>query len=205
MRNGFKYHENEQDLLACVREGDVKAFEELYHIYAPRLYGNILKLVKSADIAEELLQDVFQRLWEYRGKIDPGKNFKSYIFTITQHLVFDYFNNTSRQRILENYLKNAGNAVLPGFKYAVEEKEVAHILNEAIEQLPPQRKLVYTLCKVEGRSYEDVSKNLGISTSTISDHIVKATRSIKAYYLSRDIAYSCILVFIISSFPGIFF
>ncbi len=179
-------------LLTRVRQGDVQAFEEIYCMYSSRLYSSILRMVKSASVAEELLQDVFQRLWEYREKIDPGKSFRAYIFTIAQHLVFDYFNKTSRQRIIENYMQHAG-AVHP-FSYVLEEKETAHILNEAIQQLPPQRKLVYTLCKVEGRSYEDVSRNLGISMSTISDHIVKATKSIKAYYLSKDIAFIALLL-----------
>lgn len=198
VRNGSMYRENENILLTRVRQGDVKAFEEIYHAYSPRLYGNMLRLVKSSNIAEELLQDVFQRVWEYRERIDPEKCFRSYIFTIAQHLVFDYFNKTSRQRIIENYIQNVGVKAMTGFSYALEEKETAHILNEAIQQLPPQRKLVYTLCKVEGRSYEDVSRNLGISMSTISDHIVKATKSIKAYYLSKDIAYTSVLFLLLS-------
>lgn len=194
------YHDNEAVLLSGVRQGDVKSFEAIYRIYSPRLFGNILKLVKSATVAEELLQDVFQRLWEYRERIDPEKCFRSYLFTIAQNLVFDYFNKTSRQRIVENYIQNAGAKALYNFSYLLEEKEIVHILNEAIQQLPPQRKLVYTLCKVEGRSYEDVSKNLGISISTISDHIVKATKSIKAYYLSKDVVYNSVLALVLFFF-----
>lgn len=190
------YQENEHMLLTQVRQGDARAFEEIYRIYSPLLYGHILRMVKSASTTEELLQDVFQRLWEYRGKIDPDKSFKSYLFTIARNLVFDYFNNTSRQRIAENYLQQRD--AVSGVQYLLEEKETADILKEAIQQLPPQRKLIYTLCKVEGKSYEDVSRNLGISMSTVSDHIVKATRSIKAYYLSKDIAYSAMAIMAIS-------
>ncbi len=193
------YQENETALLLRVQQGDVNAFEELYYLYNNRLYGNIFKLVKSSNVAEELLQDVFQRVWEYRTKIDPEKNFKSYIFTIAQHLVFDYFNKASRQKIVELYMQHIDSQKV-GCEYLLEEKEIAHILNEAIQQLPPQRKLVYTLCKVEGKSYEDVSRNLGISMSTISDHIVKATRSIKAYYLSKDVAYNAIVLLLLGAF-----
>ena len=60
-------------------------------------------------------------------------------------------------------------------------KETSEILNKAINNLPSQQKLVFTLCKLEGKSYEDASATLGISTSTINNHIVKATKSIKGY------------------------
>ncbi len=188
------HQECERTLLLKVQQGDVKAFEHIYNIYSPRLYGSMLKVIKSGSIAEELLQDVFQRVWEHRQNINPDKSFKSYVFTIAKHLVYDYFNETSRRRLIGEYIRNLDAKSLNKCNYILEEKEAALILKEAIQQLPPQRKLVYTLCKVEGKSYEDVSKNLGISISTISDHIVKATKSIKAYYLSKDIAYQSIIV-----------
>jgi RNA polymerase sigma-70 factor (ECF subfamily) len=186
--NEFLSHEEpEKELLSLVREGDVKAFEEVYSIYSPKLYANILKLVKSVTITEELLQDTFQRVWEYRKNIDTGKSFKSYIFTIAKNLVYDYFNKASRRRILERYLSVKEEKSGLRIEHQLEEKESALILEKAVRELPPQRKLVYTLCKIEGKSYEDVSKTLGISVSTISDHIVKATKSIKASCLSGDL------------------
>lgn len=195
MSNYFNQNENELTLLSQVREGDVKAFEAVYNIYSHRLYSNILKLVKSSLIAEELLQDIFQRVWEHRKNIDTNKSFKSYLFTIAKNLVCDYFNKASRERLVDRYLQVQEEKQLMRVDHVLEEKESELILQNAIRQLPPQRKLVYTLCKIEGKSYEEVSKGLGISVSTISDHIVKATKSIKAYYLSKDLLYISILIF----------
>ena len=195
--NEFLNHDgNEKWLLSRVREGDVKSFEQIYHIYSPRLYANILKLVKSVTITEELLQDTFQRVWEHRHTIDTDKSFLAYVFTIARNLVYDYFNKASRQRLLERYLQVKEEKIAEKIDHKLEQKESSLILESAVRQLPPQRKLVYTLCKIEGRSYEDVSKTLGISESTISDHIVKATKSIKAYYLSRDFVYKSIITII---------
>ena len=67
---------------------------------------------------------------------------------------------------------------------ANDEKSV--LLENAISKLPPQRQQVFRLCKLEGKSYRDVSELLGISLSTISDHIVKATKSIRNYLESTD-------------------
>lgn len=194
MINRFIPHEFEKELLSQVREGDVKAFEHIYGIYSSILYGNIFKIVKSASVTEELLQDTFQRIWEYRKTIDLERSFKSYLFTIARNLVYDYFNKASRQKLLERYIQARQENVAPGTRHQLEEKESELLLERAVHQLPPQRKLIYTLCKIEGKSYEDVSKSLGISVSTISDHIVKATKSIKAYYLSRALLYISVLL-----------
>lgn len=194
MSNILIHSEYEKELLSQIREGDVKAFEYIYNNYSARLYGSIIKIVKSATVAEELLQETFQRIWEHRTSIDINRSFKSYVFTIARNLVYDYFNKTSRQKLLERYLQSKEENSVSRFSHQLEEKESERLLENAVHQLPPQRKLVYTLCKIEGRSYEDVSKTLGISVSTISDHIVKATKSIKAYYLSR--ALLCISVFL---------
>lgn len=194
MINRFIPEEYEKELLSQVRESDVKAFEHIYNIYSSRLYGSIFKIVKSASVTEELLQDTFQRIWEHRKTIDIDRSFKSYLFTIARNLVYDYFNKASRQKLVERYLQAKEENTLRGFRHQLEEKESELLLERAVHQLPPQRKLVYTLCKIEGKSYEDVSKALGISVSTISDHIVKATKSIKAYYLSRALLYISILL-----------
>ena len=183
----------EKELLSQVREGDVKAFERIYKSYSPRLYGSIFRVVKSVPVTEELLQDVFQRVWEHRKTIDISLSFKSYLFTIARNLVYDYFNKASRQKLMERYLQ-AKEMSNDSFRNQLEEKESEQLLEKAIHQLPPQRRLVYTLCKIEGKSYEDVSGALGISVSTISDHMVKATKSIKAYYLSRALLYLVLLV-----------
>ncbi|MBN8861044.1 MAG: RNA polymerase sigma-70 factor [Sphingobacteriales bacterium] len=179
----------EKELLSQVREGDVKAFERIYRSYSPRLYGSIFRIVKSVPVTEELLQDVFQRVWEHRKTIDVNLSFKSYLFTIARNLVYDYFNKASRQKLMERYLQAKEMSSSDVFRNQLEEKESEQLLEKAIHQLPPQRRLVYTLCKIEGRSYDEVSRTLGISVSTISDHMVKAAKSIKAYYLSRALLY----------------
>jgi len=65
------------------------------------------------------------------------------------------------------------------------QEEKANLLESAIQQLPAQRQQVFRLCKLEGKSYKEASELLGISVSTISDHIVKATKSIKIYFESN--------------------
>lgn len=179
--------EHERQLLLRLREGDVKAFEQLYFAYSTSLYRNMLKMVKSTDVAEELLQELFQRIWEKRAGLDVEKSFKSFLFTIARHLVYDFFRQQTKRRDIEAYLITVSTELYRHVDEALAYKELETQLSAAIDQLPPQRKHVYTLCKIEGRSYEDASRLLGISVSTISDHIVKATKFLKTRHLSEHV------------------
>ncbi len=181
---------DEAGLLILLQKGDIKAFEKLYFFYSRKLYGNILKMVKSTEIAEEILQELFQRVWERRKNIDTTKSFKSYLFTIARHLVYDFLHLQVKQRGLEAHLVETSTSSYQHIDNEIEFKETNSIIANGIRRLPPQRRHVYVLCKIQGKSYEDVSRILGISTSTISDHIVKATKFIRSYYLSEQ---TCIL------------
>jgi len=176
---------DESRLLISLKSGDIRAFETLYFFYSKRLYGNILKVVKSTEITEELVQELFQRIWERRHAIDLTKSFKSYLFTIARHLVYDFLHRQVKQRHLEAHLVATATSSYHHIDNEIAYKEAQSIISDGIRRLPPQRRQVYVLCKIQGRSYEDVSRLLGISPSTISDHIVKATKAIRSFYLSE--------------------
>lgn len=184
-------------LLYRLKDGDETAFRLIYDTHSLRLYANLFRLVRSEDIAKEILQDVFMKVWSYREQIDPERSFRAFLFKIGENLVYNYFRKVSRDKnLLADFIEN--NA---GYYTHIEEalfhKEIEGILNKAIEDLSPQRKQVFTLCKLEGKSYKEVSEMLGISVSTISDHIVKATRTIKEHLvLHEDIAISVIALMV---------
>lgn len=181
------YHQlSEADLLNRMKSGDQIAFEQIYKQYSLRIYWNILKMVKSEDDASELLQDVFFKVWEKRELIDPEQSFKSYLFQISKFAVYNFIRKTNLDKKLKDYLSHENTELYTHVEESIAYKQSDEFIKDAIEQLPPQRKQVYKLCKIEGKSYEEVSKILGISTSTISDHIVKATKFIKNRHSSLD-------------------
>jgi RNA polymerase sigma-70 factor (ECF subfamily) len=175
-------HSNdEKELLMQLREGSAQALDYFYHQYSLKIYRKLLKMVRVDVIAEELVQDVFVKIWERRHHIDPDLSFKSYLYIIAQNLVYDLYRKVAREERLQEVIKAANSELYMHVEEGVFLKETSEILNQAINNLPSQQKLVFTLCKLEGKSYEDASAVLGISTSTINSHIVKATRSIKGY------------------------
>lgn len=172
---------DEKELLKQLREGSAQALDYFYHQYSLTIYRKLLKMVRVEIIAEELLQDVFVRIWEKRYQIDLDGSFRSYLFIIAQNLVYDMYRKIAREERLQEVIKEANSEMYMHVEEGVFVKETSEILNKAINNLPSQQKLVFTLCKLEGKSYEDASATLGISTATINSHIVKATKSIKGY------------------------
>ena len=177
---------DEKELLLLLLKGNEQAFEKIYKLYSARLYGNLLKLVKSEAEAQEILQDVFLKIWENRQSIDMEKSFRSYLFKIAENKVYDFFRKVARDKKREAQLISlATNEYVPVGELLQSDEKTA-MLEKAIDALPPQRQQVFKLCKLEGRSYKEVSELLGISVSTISDHIVKATKSIRDYFENND-------------------
>jgi RNA polymerase sigma-70 factor (family 1) len=185
----------ETEWLRRMKNGDEQAFRELYRLYSPRLYGNLLKLVKNDTIARELLQDIFIRIWNHRRDIDPQNSFRAYCFRIAANLVTDFFRKAARDRKLAAHLKATASDCDHCTEQSIDYKESNDLLQQAIRRLPPQRRQVFELCKMEGKSYAEVSLLLGISTSTISDHIVKASRTIKEYFFQSGESIILVILF----------
>jgi RNA polymerase sigma-70 factor (ECF subfamily) len=177
---------NEKILLEQLSIADEEAFKQLYFLYSSRLYGNLIKLVKSRPVAQEILQDVFMKVWDNRFSIDPDKSFRSYIFRIAENMVFNFYKRASRDKAALQQLILKSSSQYSHIEESILFKEETLLIRNAIHALPPQRKQVFELCKVEGKSYGEVSRLLGISISTISDHIVKANRFLKEYFLNHN-------------------
>ena len=176
----FDTQQHEREILKRLIEGDVEAFEKIYRSYSPRLYAKLLRLVKTIPQTEEILQEVFIKIWEYRSSIDLEKSFHAFLFKIAENKVYDFFRKTTRDQKLKAELMTIATEDDLAIKEYIKDEEKLVLLQNAVAALPTQRQQVFRLVKLERRSYKEVSEILGISMSTISDHIVKATKSIRA-------------------------
>ncbi|TDQ08105.1 RNA polymerase sigma factor [Pedobacter metabolipauper] len=172
---------NENELLQRLRNNDEQAFETLYSHYVDPIYRKLLYLVKSADIAEELTQDVFLKIWEKRDTINQEKSFRAFVYSIALNLTRDMYRRIALDKKLQDHLINSVTELHYPIDAYYEEEANRRLILDAIDTLPLQRKKVMTLVKLEGKSYEEVNELLGISTSTVRDHVVKGTKTIKIY------------------------
>jgi RNA polymerase sigma-70 factor (family 1) len=177
----------DQELCSLLRHGDEGAFARIYELYSQRIYTNLKRLLKDEDLAQELLQEVFVRIWDKRASIAVETSFKSYLYRVSENLVRDFFRKASKDKKMMEQLMLAASELYIDNETLYIDKENNQLLHKAIDTLPPQRRRIFTLCKIEGKSYSEVSELTGISVSTINDHIVKATKTIRTYFvLSGD-------------------
>ncbi len=186
--------DGEKALLVQLRDGSYEAFETIYHRYKVRLASSMLKLLKSVDLVDDILQDLFIRLWENREKIDPELSIQAYLFRIAQNLAYDTFRKASKDRLLFDRIYGALLLSESNIEERIVADEERRLLEAAIALLPPKRREVFVLCKLESKSYEEVSRLLNISLSTINDHIYKANLFLKQQLTQH--ALSLILIFL---------
>lgn len=163
-------------LLAALQQGSEYAFEALYARYRSRIYYNMIKIVRSEAVAEELLQDVFLKVWELRDRIDPTQSFKAFLFRISGNLAIDFYRREARRRIIDATALLANEKEYDHVQQYIDFKEAEALLSDAIAKLPPQRQRVFRMCRIEGKSYEEVANLLLISRKTVQDHMVKANQ-----------------------------
>ncbi|PTT00787.1 RNA polymerase subunit sigma-70 [Pedobacter sp. HMWF019] len=181
-------------LLLQFRQGDEPAFNQLYSTYAKVLYRKINSIVKDDDVAEELLQDLFLKIWDKRRLINIDHSFVAFLYTVAQNLVYDYLRKVSRDKRLQaTLLINAVDYYMQT-EEALIGKETAAIIQQAIDKLSESRKKVFILCKMEGKTYQQAADELGISIATVNSHMVKSISFIKEY-LHKNPEIGLLLIF----------
>ena len=178
----------EKDLILLLNKGDEPAFEQLYHLYSIRILKKLITLLKDEEIAREVLQDIFLAIWEKRRHIDANRSLQPYLFRIAENRIIDVFRKAARDRKLRDRLTGASLTLCSQTEEIVAFKESNALLQQAIDALPPQRKKIFMLCRMEGKTYEEAGKILGVSPGTVNDHMVKAMRTIRGRFTAADLA-----------------
>lgn len=175
------------DLFHRIARGDERAFEELFRRWDRRIYPFVLKMIRTQALAEELTQEIFIKIWQHREKLNEVSNPEAYIFTIaTRHTLDQIKRQLNESRMLEKF-----SAIRPLSHNDTEEtlllRDRTALVQQAVDQLPPQQKAVYLLSRQEGLDYDAIGRQLNISPNTVRNHLVKALQSIRIYLHDQDL------------------
>lgn len=175
----------EAELLSRLVGGDQDAFTLLYHKYSGPLYINVLKLVKDEQVAEELIQDLFARVWQKKSELNITSSFSAYLFRMGQNLVHDFYRKIQRDQRLYNHFKQIATEHYSYIEEALQLKEHELLLQKAMDTLSPQQRNVYRMCKIEGLTYKVTAEQLGISPHTVKEYLGKANQQVKEAMLNN--------------------
>lgn len=176
----------DKELFALVAEGDDHAFRQVFDKYWPQVYGSSLRLCKSPELAKDLSQDIFVRLWESRARLKELNKPESYLYILSRNLVLDHLRkkvfDTTHIDYLVEYFQDA--SINPQEKTEFRELELT--LQRAVDTLPDKQKQVYQLSRLQGLTHEQIAAQLGISEVSSKTYIVRALQHIRQYMIDHS-------------------
>jgi len=191
-----------KDLASRLRKNDINAFNTLYWEYHAAVYANALKLIKDPVIAEDIVQEVFVTVWAKRHTIDPEQDFAGWLFVISYHKTIDQLKRKLKESLAHKNISISieDHSILVN---ADLKEEQLTAIEEAMDQLSPQKRKVFELCKVQGRTYKKAAEELHISKYTVKEYLSEALVSIKKYIGEHPRQTGIIIYFLV--FTSIFF
>lgn len=168
----------ESNLLRLVAEGDQSAFSELFLAYKDKLFSFIFGLCESRQQADDIVQDVFLKIWVMRADLPGIRDFEPYLLRMSHN----YCINILRRKAVE--LAKLSSISQPAPSTVAEEiqyKETEALLRQAIEALPAQQKQVFKLSREQGLNQKEISEQLHIAVPTVKSHMTQALRALRAH------------------------
>lgn len=167
-------------LLAKVAAGDEGAFRELFDGHRDKLYAYMLRLSKERVIAEDIVQEVFLKIWINRDQLEDIRNFDAYLFTIARNHAFNLTRQITYRRELLGQIISGQSLSDISTEKEVDYKYLQSLLARELGKLPPQQRKVFTLSRFQGLSNEDIAREQSISVGTVKKHLSLATQTLKA-------------------------
>jgi RNA polymerase sigma-70 factor (family 1) len=171
-------------LLNRLASGDENAFRKVFEQFSPKVYLFALKLTRSRIMAEEIVQEVFLKIWDNRPELIAIEHFPSYIYVVTRNRCFNALKRMATEERIKNSIIKTHKHTHTETEEAIIYRDYQHLLREIVDQLPPQQKMAYSLCHGEGLKYEEAAQRMKISRFTVKTHMQQALRTIKTQFSS---------------------
>ncbi len=161
--------------LRVIGEGNQKVFRSVVYKYSDMLLVFSMGFVRKREIAEEIVSDAFVTLWNQHDKISEIRDLKSYLYILVRNSSISYIRKMNgRKEINIDDIQEYYTLPVTGPETDDITEEILNQVNNAIDQLPPKCKIVFTLAKIQGMKYKEISEILDISVKTINNHIANA-------------------------------
>lgn len=173
---------DELELLGLISNGDETAFRKIFNHYSDKLYSYTLRITDNEELAEEIVMDAFMKIWCNRKDLCLVRQFDSYLYTIVRNQAFTAIKRKAHESSIIKELSLRNTEYQDLTEETVIYNDYQHILNNAVNQLPPQQRLVYSLSRDEGLKYNEIAEQLNLSKNTVKAHLKKAVSSLRIVF-----------------------
>lgn len=180
--------QSDADLVIGLKRGSRQAFKQIFDRYQAKLTYYCLAIVKSENVAKDIVQETFIRIWTQRETLDPTRSLSGFIHTIARNFALNHlkragYDHELRGKIWEE-VQDAQQRIRQEEQLFAEESN--RLLQEAIATLTPRKRLIFRLSRVDGYTHEVIALRLNISKNTVKNHIVQATKDVRAYLMQHS-------------------
>lgn len=162
-----------------IARGDQKKFRHLMESTSDELFMFALSFLRKREVAEEIVSDVFVKIWENRFDLEKINNLKAYLFVSVKNACLSQIRKDKKDKIVSiDGLEDFWFIPVEGPENEYIDKELLEQINKAIDQLPPKCKLAFTLAKINGMRYREIAGVMNVSEKTVNNHLVYAIKKI---------------------------
>ncbi|RFS21775.1 RNA polymerase sigma-70 factor [Chitinophaga silvatica] len=187
-------HINESTILLDAAAGNERAFATLFYWYYQELGRFVGKMTDSQELAEEIVQDAFVKIWLRRETLAQIDNFGAYLFTICKHDTFAALKKIAAEKVLRVDLEKHLTEENDPSQWDKPTDEYRALIAEAVAKLPAQQQKVYMMSRYDRLKYEEIAHQLNLSVVTVKKHIQLAVQFIRKDVAARKISSGIVLI-----------
>ena len=176
---GNALNDQEREVIEQLRDGSKEAFRLMFDEVGPKIYAFALSYLKNDFEAEELLQEVFLKLWEIRSSLDSSRNLKSFLFKICINLIYDFIRRKNIEQVYLDYSEKNNPSSGDNTWHEVIYNDMLNNLQQLIAAMPEQRQRIFRMSKEDGLSNEEIADRLNLSKRTVENQLYRAVSFLK--------------------------
>ncbi len=182
----------DRELILKLKAGSEEAFNLLFYKYERILYAFSLKILPSEEDAEEVVQEVFYKIWKKRYLLDEQLSFKAFIFTVAKNHIYNLLSKRVSETAYKRYCSDTTSNLVNNAEETCCFQEMKNIIEQIVSNMPDKRKQVFTMSRFQGLSNREIADQLNLSLSTVENHINKSLKMLKQQLPLHDI-HLCLL------------
>lgn len=178
---------NDQELIRRLKKDNIDAFNQLFYAYSSKLYHFAYGYLKSKEDAEEMVQEIFSKIWDKRSDIKEEYQFRSYLFSIAFNYIKKYFR---AKALVNKYIEFATlhSDTTEKIEDDVNYNSLKFRVDSLVDKMPEKRKTVFVKSRFEGKNSKEISEEMNISQSTVENHLNQALKFLREHLKDEKLA-----------------